>query len=70
MSQTLVVLLLLCGVALGEYYNNTAVLNEDYSIFWNIVGDEIHLKLKVKTVGWVKLVFETEIYYSDWFWNW
>jgi hypothetical protein len=40
-------------LALATSYVNSEVLSDHYTIYWNIVNDEIQLKLSVKTTGWV-----------------
>jgi hypothetical protein len=42
-----------------QYTRNTTLLKDNYDIFWDIVGDELHMALSVKAQGWMGFGFYT-----------
>jgi hypothetical protein len=53
MKSSLVVLALYICCAACVTYSNNVQLNPSYRISWDVMGENIYLKLEVQTTGWV-----------------
>ncbi|MHA2245131.1 MAG: DOMON domain-containing protein [Candidatus Hodarchaeales archaeon] len=44
----------------GEYDFNVTLGNGDYSLYWQVIGDEIYFAIRGNTNGWVAIGFDPE----------